>query len=79
MLTTCGSSSRWVRRSNRPNGVIRGSSLAGPLVARVPSGRRRMVRNFRMSNVAPFLPDPRLAVEERAPVRDQVADDDERA
>ena len=54
MFTTCGSSSRAVRRRTRPTMVIRGSSslVIGP-AASAPS---TMVRNFKKVNSRPSLP-----------------------
>ena len=68
MLTTCGSSSRCVRRRRPPNGVMRDVVLRRSS-RRLVDVHARIVRNFRISNVAPFRPDARLAVEQRPPVR----------
>ena len=78
MFSTCGSSSRWVRRRTRPNGVMRGSSSLVHSFGVSPSGHARIVRNFRIEKTAPVPADPRLAVEERTAVRDEVADQHER-
>ena len=50
--------------------------VLGPLAS--SPGRRRIVRNFRISNVIAVPADARLAVEERAAVPDQVSHHDER-
>ena len=62
-------------RSTRPNGVIRGVVLGGPLVAGAPASPGVIVRNLRIVKRAAALADPRLAVEQRATVGDAVPDD----
>ena len=78
MLTTCGSSSRWVRRSTPPNRVTRASSHRGPVRDSSSARHARIVRNFSISKVVPFRPGARLAVEQRTTVGDEVADDHDR-
>ena len=72
MLTTCGSSSRWVIRRMRPTGVIRGSAseVHSPGAGSVRRWCHRA--ELEQGERAAALAHPRLAVEERAPVADQV-------
>ena len=77
MFTTCGSSSRWVRRSTPPNVVMRASCSA--VQSSASSGAHaRIVRNFSISKGDTRPPGARLAVEQRTTVADQVADHHER-